>query len=62
MDTIVECDDDCALLLPVSASGNDGYAGRSSTVSGVSWLLECAVGVRVSKVPSAIYIDGVVGG
>ena len=62
LDSIVGCDDDCALLLPVSANGNDGYTGCSSTVSGVSLFLECAVEVRVGGVPSAIYIDCVAGG
>ena len=59
---IVECDDDCALLLPVSASGNNGYSSGAAAIGGVSLFLECAVEVRVSGVPSTIYVDGVAGG
>ena len=32
------------------------------TIGGVSLFLECAVEVRVSGVPSTIYVDGVAGG
>ena len=32
------------------------------TIGGVSMFLECAVEVRVSGVPSTIYVDGVAGG
>ena len=60
--TIVEGDDDCALLFPVGASGDDGYAGGAAAIGGVSLFLECAVEVRVSGVPSTIYVDGVAGG
>ena len=59
--TIVEGDDDCALLLPVGASGDDGYAGGAAAIGGVSLFLECAVEVRVSGIPSTIYVDGVAG-
>ena len=62
LDAIVECDDDCALLLPVGAGGDDGYAGCSAVIGGVSLFLECAVEVRVGGVPSTIYVDGVAGG
>ena len=58
----IEGDDDCALLLPVGASGDDGYAGGSAAIGGVSLFLECAVEVRVSGVPSTIYVDCVAGG
>ena len=61
LDTIIEGDDDCALLLPVGASGDDGYAGGSAAIGGVSLFLECAVEVRVSGVPSTIYVDDVAG-
>ena len=60
--TIVEGDDDCALLFPVGASGDDGYAGGAAAIDGVSLFLECAVEVRVDGVPSAVYIDSVAGG
>ena len=60
--TIVEGDDDCALLFPVGASGDDGDAGGAVAIGGVSLFLECAVEVRVSGVPSTIYVDGVAGG
>ena len=60
--TIVEGDDDCALLFPVGASGDDGYTGGSAAIGGASLILECAVEVRVIGVPSPIYVDGVAGG
>ena len=60
--TVVEGDNDCALLFPVGASGDDGYAGGAAAIGGVSLFLECAVEVRVSGVPSTIYVDGVAGG
>ena len=63
LDTIIKGDDDCALLLPVGASGDDGYAGGAAAIGGVSLFLEeCAVEVRVSGIPSTIYVDGVAGG
>ena len=62
LDAIVEGDDDCALLLPVSASGNNGYASGAAAVGGVSLFLECAVEVHVGEVPSTIYVNGVAGG
>ena len=60
--TIVEGDDDCALLFPVGVGGDDGYASGAAAIGGVSLFLECAVEVRVSGVPSPIYVDGVAGG
>ena len=60
--TIVEGDDDCALLFPVGASGDDCDAGGAVAIGGVSLFLECAVEVRVGGVPSTIYVDGVAGG
>ena len=60
--TIVEGDDDCALLFPVGSSGDDGYAGGAAAIDGVSLFLECAVEVRVRGIPSTIYVDGVAGG
>ena len=60
--TIVEGNDDCALLFPVGASRDDGYAGGAAAIGGVSLFLECAVEDRVSGIPSTIYVDGVAGG
>ena len=60
--TIVEGDDDCAVLFPVGSRGDDGDAGGAAAIGGVSLFLECAVEVRVSGVPSTIYVDGVAGG
>ena len=60
--SVVEGEEDGAVLLPGGALGDYGDPGVTSAVGGVAlFFLECAEEVVAVIFPSTIYVDGVVG-
>ena len=59
--SVVEGEEDGAVLLPCGALGDYGDPGITSAIGGVALLLEYAEEVVAVIFPSTIYVNGVVG-
>ena len=59
--SVVEGEEDGAVLLPCGALGYYGNSGVTSAVGGVTLFLEYAEEVIAVIFPSTIYVDGVLG-
>ena len=59
--SVVEGEDDGAVLLPGGALGVYGNPGITGVVGGVALFLEYAEEVVAFKFPSAVYVYGILG-
>ena len=62
MGSIVKCDEDGALSLPVGALGDYGDSCVSLAIGGVTLFLEYVEKIIACVFPSTVYMDGVLGG
>ena len=61
MGSVVKCDEDGAISLPVGALGDYGDSCVTLAVGGVALFLEYVKEIVACVFPSAVYIDGVLG-
>ena len=61
MGSVVKCDEDGAIALPVGALGDYGDSCVTLAVGGVALFLEYVKEIVACVFPSAVYIDGVLG-
>jgi len=59
--SVVKCDEDGAIALPVGALGDYGDSCVTLAVGGVALFLEYVKEIVACVFPSAVYIDGVLG-
>jgi len=60
--SVVKCDEDGAISLPVGALGDYGDSCVTLAVGGVALFLEYVEEGIACVYPSTVYIDGVLGG